>query len=64
MAPRKGLSFDEKRERLLELFGETADFFTLKELEKIASKRKGIGKSDSFDTVTSQQGIKRQTIQC
>ncbi|CAN8070400.1 unnamed protein product [Agarophyton chilense] len=42
MAPRKGLSFDEKRERLMELFTETAEFFTLKELEKIAPKRKGI----------------------
>lgn len=43
MAPRKGLSFEEKRQRLQQLFTETADFFTLKELEKIASKRKGIG---------------------
>lgn len=42
MAPRKGLSFDEKRDRLMELFAQTADFFTLKELEKIAPKRKGI----------------------
>ncbi|KAI0564897.1 Meiotic nuclear division protein [Gracilaria domingensis] len=42
MAPRKGLSFDEKRDRLMDLFAETAEFFTLKELEKIAPKRKGI----------------------
>lgn len=43
MGPKKGLSFDEKRERLLELFTETAEFYTLKELEKLAFKRKGIG---------------------
>lgn len=42
MSKRKGLSFDEKREKLLELFAETSEFFTLKELEKIAPKRKGI----------------------
>lgn len=45
MAPKKGLSFDEKRDRLLDLFTETAEFYTLKELEKLAFKRKGIGTS-------------------
>lgn len=39
---RRGLSFDEKRERLLELYAETKDVFQLKELEKLASKRKKI----------------------
>ncbi|EPZ35975.1 meiotic nuclear division protein 1 [Rozella allomycis CSF55] len=38
----KGLSFEEKCKRLLELFYETSDFFQLKELEKIAPKQKGI----------------------
>jgi hypothetical protein len=38
----KGLSFDEKRKRLCEIFYETRDFFQLKDLEKIAPKTKGI----------------------
>ncbi|KIK67428.1 hypothetical protein GYMLUDRAFT_69613 [Collybiopsis luxurians FD-317 M1] len=41
MAPR-GLSADEKRVKLLELFHETKDFYQLKELEKLAPKMKGI----------------------
>ncbi|CAB4058725.1 Meiotic nuclear division protein 1 homolog [Lepeophtheirus salmonis] len=42
MSSRKGLSFEEKRTRMLELFYEKKDFFLLKELEKIAPKEKGI----------------------
>ena len=42
MPPRKGLSFEEKRTRLLALLHETAEFYTLKELEKLGHKRKGI----------------------
>ncbi|KAF7321465.1 Meiotic nuclear division protein 1 [Mycena kentingensis (nom. inval.)] len=38
----KGLSVEEKRTRLLELFHETRDFYQLKELEKLAPKSKGI----------------------
>ncbi|KAG8934169.1 hypothetical protein FRC03_002355 [Tulasnella sp. 419] len=41
MAPR-GLSAEEKRVKMLEIFHETKDFFQLKELEKIAPKMKGI----------------------
>ncbi|TEB38315.1 meiotic nuclear division protein 1 [Coprinellus micaceus] len=41
MAPR-GLSAEEKRVRLLEIFHETRDFFQLKELEKLGPKMKGI----------------------
>ncbi|KAF8345822.1 meiotic nuclear division protein 1 [Amanita rubescens] len=41
MAPR-GLSAEEKRVRLLEIFHETKDFFQLKELEKLGPKMKGI----------------------
>ncbi|CCM05457.1 uncharacterized protein FIBRA_07677 [Fibroporia radiculosa] len=41
MAPR-GLSAEDKRVRLLEIFHETKDFFQLKELEKIGPKMKGI----------------------
>ncbi|KAI0074403.1 meiotic nuclear division protein 1 [Panus rudis PR-1116 ss-1] len=41
MAPR-GLSAEEKRTRLLEIFHETKDFYQLKELEKLGPKMKGI----------------------
>ncbi|KAJ4487400.1 meiotic nuclear division protein 1 [Lentinula edodes] len=41
MAPR-GLSADEKRIKLLEIFHETKDFYQLKELEKLGPKLKGI----------------------
>jgi DNA-binding transcriptional regulator GbsR (MarR family) len=52
-AKRKGLSFDEKRSRLLQLFSETSDFFTLKELEKIAPKSKGIISQSVKDVLQS-----------
>jgi len=42
MAPR-GLSAEEKRVKLLEIFHETRDFYQLKELEKLGPKLKGIG---------------------
>ncbi|XP_043684558.1 meiotic nuclear division protein 1 homolog [Vespula pensylvanica] len=42
MSKRKGLTLDEKRARMLQLFYERREFFTLKELEKIAPKEKGI----------------------
>ncbi|KAG6801657.1 meiotic nuclear division protein 1 isoform X1 [Apis mellifera caucasica] len=42
MSKRKGLTLDEKRIRMLHLFYEKKEFFTLKELEKIAPKEKGI----------------------
>ncbi|OAX42526.1 meiotic nuclear division protein 1 [Rhizopogon vinicolor AM-OR11-026] len=41
MAPR-GLSLDEKRTKLLEIFHESKDFYQLKELEKLGPKLKGI----------------------
>ncbi|KAJ3110335.1 hypothetical protein HDU96_006719 [Phlyctochytrium bullatum] len=39
---RRALSADEKKRRLLELFHESLDFWTLKDLEKAATKDKGI----------------------
>ncbi|XP_043260828.1 meiotic nuclear division protein 1 homolog [Colletes gigas] len=42
MSRRKGVSLDEKRMRMLQIFYEKREFFTLKEVEKIASKEKGI----------------------
>ncbi|KAF8367043.1 hypothetical protein PRIPAC_84872, partial [Pristionchus pacificus] len=41
-ARKKGLSADEKRKRMLDLFYERREFFQLKELEKIAPKEKGV----------------------
>ncbi|KAJ3790734.1 meiotic nuclear division protein 1 [Lentinula aff. detonsa] len=41
MAPR-GLSAEEKRVKLLEIFHETKDFYQLKELERLGPKLKGI----------------------
>ncbi|THH01440.1 hypothetical protein EW145_g6915 [Phellinidium pouzarii] len=40
--PPRGLSAEEKRVRLIEIFHETKDFFQLKELEKLGPKMKGI----------------------
>jgi len=47
MAPR-GLSAEEKRVKLLEIFHETKDFYQLKELEKLGPKMKGIGDYPEF----------------
>ena len=41
MAP-KGLSLEEKRKRMLDIFYDSKDVFLLKDLEKIAPKQKGI----------------------
>ncbi|XP_064508346.1 meiotic nuclear division protein 1 homolog isoform X5 [Pseudopipra pipra] len=42
MSKKKGLSFEEKRARMMEIFFETKDVFQLKDIEKIAPKEKGI----------------------
>lgn len=42
MSKKRGVSAEEKRARLLELFYEKKEFFQLKDLEKIAPKEKGI----------------------
>ncbi|XP_056346715.1 meiotic nuclear division protein 1 homolog isoform X2 [Oenanthe melanoleuca] len=42
MSKKKGLNFEEKRARMMEIFFETKDVFQLKDLEKIAPKEKGI----------------------
>ena len=38
---KKGLSLEEKRQRMMEIFYETEDVFLLKDIEKIAPKSKG-----------------------
>ncbi|XP_011862661.1 PREDICTED: meiotic nuclear division protein 1 homolog [Vollenhovia emeryi] len=42
MSKKRGVSLDEKRMRMLEIFYEKKEFFTLKELEKVAPKEKSI----------------------
>ncbi|XP_078595274.1 meiotic nuclear division protein 1 homolog [Branchiostoma floridae x Branchiostoma japonicum] len=42
MSKRKGISLEEKRQRMLSIFYDRKEFFQLKELEKIGSKEKGI----------------------
>ncbi|XP_006004923.1 meiotic nuclear division protein 1 homolog [Latimeria chalumnae] len=42
MSKKRGLSVEEKRSRMMEIFFETKDVFQLKDLEKIAPREKGI----------------------
>ncbi|KAM9856453.1 meiotic nuclear division protein 1 homolog [Aulostomus maculatus] len=42
MSKKKGLSLEEKRSRMMEIFFETKDVFQLKDIERIAPKSKGI----------------------
>ncbi|XP_071547601.1 meiotic nuclear division protein 1 homolog [Panulirus ornatus] len=53
MSRRKGLSHEEKRKKMMELFYERKDFFQLKELEKIAPKEKGVISQAVKDVVQS-----------
>lgn len=53
MSKRKGVSAEEKRTRMLQLFYEKQDFFQLKELEKIAPKEKGIIAQSVKDVIQS-----------
>ncbi|KAG8921393.1 hypothetical protein FRC01_000268, partial [Tulasnella sp. 417] len=52
MAPR-GLSAEEKRVKLLEIFHESKDFYQLKELEKLGPKLKGIVSQSVKDVLQS-----------
>ncbi|PAV79170.1 hypothetical protein WR25_24176 isoform B [Diploscapter pachys] len=52
-ARKKGLSLDEKRSKMLELFYESKEFFQMKELEKIAPKQKGVIAQSVKDVVQS-----------
>lgn len=53
MSKKRGLSLEEKRTRLLEIFFEKKEFFQLKELEKIAPKLKGITSMSVKDVLQS-----------
>ena len=50
---KKGLSLEEKRKKMLEIFYETKDFYLLKDLEKIAPKQKGIVAQSVKDVLQS-----------
>ena len=42
MSKKRGLSIEEKRQRMLQLFHEKKEFLLLKEVERVAFKEKGI----------------------
>ncbi|XP_064612721.1 meiotic nuclear division protein 1 homolog [Liolophura sinensis] len=53
MSRKKGLSVEEKRNRMMEFFYEKKDFFQLKELEKQCQKEKGITSMSVKEILTS-----------
>ncbi|XP_055061441.1 meiotic nuclear division protein 1 homolog [Misgurnus anguillicaudatus] len=53
MSKKKGLSLEEKRSRMMEIFFETKDVFQLKDIEKIAPKSKGITPMSVKDVLQS-----------
>ncbi|XP_021373110.1 meiotic nuclear division protein 1 homolog isoform X1 [Mizuhopecten yessoensis] len=53
MSRKKGLSVEEKRSRMMNFFYEKKDFFTLKELERMCQKEKGITSMSVKDILTS-----------
>lgn len=53
MSKKRGLSLEDKRKGMMEIFYEKKDFFQLKELEKIAPKEKGIVQGSVKDVVQS-----------
>ncbi|XP_020495346.2 meiotic nuclear division protein 1 homolog [Labrus bergylta] len=53
MSKKKGLSLEEKRTRMMEIFFETKDVFQLKDIEKIAPKQKGISPMTVKDVLQS-----------
>ncbi|XP_061718887.1 meiotic nuclear division protein 1 homolog [Cydia pomonella] len=53
MSKKRGLSAEEKRIKMLEIFHNSKDFFQLKELEKIAPKEKGITMQSVKEVVQS-----------
>ncbi|KAF8782520.1 meiotic nuclear division protein 1 homolog [Argiope bruennichi] len=53
MSKKKGLSVEEKRNRMLEIFYEKKDVYQLKDLEKICPKEKGIVAQSVKDVLQS-----------
>ncbi|KAI8504161.1 Meiotic nuclear division protein 1 [Branchiostoma belcheri] len=61
MSKRKGISLEEKRQRMLSVFYDRKEFFQLKELEKIGSKEKGINAMVIKDVI---QGLVDDSLVC
>ncbi|CAI6001865.1 unnamed protein product [Closterium sp. NIES-65] len=61
---KRGLSLEEKREKMLEIFYETKDFFLLKELERMGSKRGVISQAvkDVIQTLVDDDLVLRDKI--
>jgi len=53
MSKKKGLSFEEKRDRMLEIFYTYKDVYQLKDLERICPKEKGIISQSVKEVLTS-----------
>lgn len=53
MSKKKGLSFEEKRDRMLEVFYTHKDVYQLKDLERICPKEKGITSQSVKEVLTS-----------
>ncbi|XP_013866892.1 meiotic nuclear division protein 1 homolog isoform X1 [Austrofundulus limnaeus] len=53
LSKKKGLSLEEKRTRMMEIFFESKDVFQLKDIEKIAPKAKGITPMSVKDVLQS-----------
>lgn len=53
MSKKKGLSFEEKRDRMLEVFYVNKDVYQLKDLERICPKEKGIVAQSVKEVLTS-----------
>ncbi|XP_059199233.1 meiotic nuclear division protein 1 homolog [Centropristis striata] len=53
MSKKKGLSLEEKRTRMMEIFFDSKDVFQLKDIEKIAPKSKGISPMTVKDVLQS-----------
>ena len=53
MSKKRGLSIDEKRQRMLQLFHEKKEFLLLKEVERLAFKEKGIVSQSVKDVLQS-----------
>ena len=53
MSKKRGLTIEEKRTRMLEIFYDKKDFFLLKEIERIAPKEKGIVSQSVKDVLQS-----------
>ncbi|XP_034244349.1 meiotic nuclear division protein 1 homolog [Thrips palmi] len=53
MSKKKGVSAEDKRSRMLELFYEKKEFFQLKELEKMGPKEKGVIAQSVKDVIKS-----------